>query len=142
MFDHKNIKTSHLQPILQNTMSETLGMEVEELGEDYLLMKMPVDNRTKQPYGILNGGASMALAETVASFAGNILLRKENKHCVGLEINGNHLRSVRDGYVHAKASPIHIGKRTHVWNIDITDDDNNLVCKARMTLAVVETKAE
>jgi len=123
-------------------MSETLGMEVEELGEDYLLMKMPVDNRTKQPYGILNGGASMALAETVASFAGNILLRKENKHCVGLEINGNHLRSVRDGYVHAKASPIHIGKRTHVWNIDITDDDNNLVCKARMTLAVVETKAE
>ena len=142
MFDHKNIKTSHLQPILQNTMSETLGMEVEELGEDYLLMKMPVDNRTKQPYGILNGGASMALAETVASYAGNILLRKENKHCVGLEINGNHLRSVRDGYVHAKASPIHIGKRTHVWNIDITDDDNNLVCKARMTLAVVETKAE
>jgi len=142
MFDHKNIKTSHLQPILQNTMSETLGMEVEELGEDYLLMKMPVDNRTKQPYGILNGGASMALAETVASFAGNILLRKENKHCVGLEINGNHLRSVRDGYVHAKASPINIGKRIHVWNIDITDDDNNLVCKARMTLAVVETKAE
>lgn len=142
MFDHKNIKTSHLQPILQNTMSETLGMEVEELGEDYLLMKMPVDNRTKQPYGILNGGACMALAETVASFAGNILLRKENKHCVGLEINGNHLRSVRDGYVHAKASPIHIGKRTHVWNIDITDDDNNLVCKARMTLAVVDTKAE
>ncbi len=123
-------------------MSETLGMEVEELGEDYLLMKMPVDNRTKQPYGILNGGACMALAETVASFAGNILLRKENKHCVGLEINGNHLRSVRDGYVHAKASPIHIGKRTHVWNIDITDDDNNLVCKARMTLAVVDTKAE
>jgi len=123
-------------------MSETLGMEVEELGEDYLLMKMPVDNRTKQPYGILNGGASMALAETVASFAGNILLRKENKHCVGLEINGNHLRSVRDGYVHAKASPINIGKRIHVWNIDITDDDNNLVCKARMTLAVVETKAE
>lgn len=84
----------------------------------------------------------MALAETVASFAGNILLRKENKHCVGLEINGNHLRSVRDGYVHAKASPINIGKRIHVWNIDITDDDNNLVCKARMTLAVVETKAE
>lgn len=142
MFDHKNIKTSHLQPILQNTMSETLGMEVEELGEDYLLMKMPVDNRTKQPYGILNGGASMALAETVASFAGNILLRKENKHCVGLEINGNHLRSVREGHVHAKASPIHIGKRTHVWNIDITDDHNNLVCKARMTLAVVETKTE
>lgn len=123
-------------------MSETLGMEVEELGEDYLLMKMPVDNRTKQPYGILNGGASMALAETVASFAGNILLRKENKHCVGLEINGNHLRSVREGHVHAKASPIHIGKRTHVWNIDITDDHNNLVCKARMTLAVVETKTE
>ena len=142
MFDHKNIKTSHLQPILQNTMSETLGMEVEELGEDYLLMKMPVDNRTKQPYGILNGGASMALAETVASFAGNILIRKENKHCVGLEINGNHLRSVREGHVHAKASPIHIGKRTHVWNIDITDDHNNLVCKARMTLAVVETKKE
>ncbi len=138
MFDHKNIKIEQLQPILTGTMSEVLGMEVVELGADYLTMKMPVDHRTIQPHGILNGGASMALAESVASFAGNILLQKENKHCVGLEINGNHLKSVRSGFVYGKASPIHIGRRTHVWNIDITDEEQTLVCKARMTLAVIE----
>ncbi|MFT5724227.1 MAG: 1,4-dihydroxy-2-naphthoyl-CoA hydrolase [Bacteroidia bacterium] len=137
MFDYKNIKIDQLQAFLKGTMSETLGMSIDSIGSDYLTMKMPVDHRTIQPYGILNGGASMALAETVASYAGNILVRKEDKHCVGLEINGNHLKSVRSGSVYGKASPIHIGRRTHVWNIDITDDAGDLVCKARMTLAVI-----
>jgi 1,4-dihydroxy-2-naphthoyl-CoA hydrolase len=137
MFDYKNIKIDQLQSFLKGTMSETLGMEIEELGLDFLTIKMPVDHRTIQPYGILNGGASMALAETVASYAGNILVRADGKHCVGLEINGNHLKLVRTGYVYGKASPIHLGKSTQVWNIDITDEAGDLVCKARMTLAVI-----
>lgn len=138
MFDYKNIKNEQLQQLLKGTMSETLGMEVVELGVDFLTMKMPVDHRTIQPYGILNGGASLALAETVASYAGNILVRNEKKHCVGLEINGNHLKSVRSGFVYGKASPVHIGKRTHVWNIDVTDEVGDMVCKARMTLLVTD----
>jgi 1,4-dihydroxy-2-naphthoyl-CoA hydrolase len=140
MFDYKNIKNEQLQSFLKGTMSETLGIEVVELGLDFLIMKMPVDKRTIQPYGILNGGASMALAETVASYAGNILVRSDDKHCIGLDINGNHIKAVRQGYVYAKATPIHLGKRTHVWNIDITDDENDLVCKARMTLAVFKNQ--
>lgn len=138
MFDYKSIKNEQLQQLLKGTMSETLGMEVVELGVDFLTMKMPVDHRTIQPYGILNGGASLALAETVASYAGNILVRNEKKHCVGLEINGNHLKSVRSGVVYGKASPVHIGKRTHVWNIDVTDEVGDMVCKARMTLLVTD----
>ena len=136
MFDYKNIKNEQLQSLLKGTMSETLGMEVVELGLDFFTMKMPVDHRTIQPYGILNGGASLALAETVASYAGNILVRSENKHCVGLEINGNHIKSVREGFVYGTASPIHVGKRTQIWNIDIKDEAGDLVCKSRMTLAV------
>ncbi|MCO4819546.1 MAG: hotdog fold thioesterase [Bacteroidetes bacterium] len=136
MFDHKNIKNEQLQHFLKGTMSDTLGMEIVELGEDFLTMRMPVDHRTIQPYGILNGGASMALAETVASYAGNILVRAEDKHCVGLEINGNHTKAVREGFVYGTATPIHIGKRTHVWNIDIKDESGDIVCKSRMTLAV------
>ncbi|MFT5512384.1 MAG: 1,4-dihydroxy-2-naphthoyl-CoA hydrolase [Bacteroidia bacterium] len=136
MFDYKNIKNEQLQSFLKGTMSETLGMEIVELGKNHLTMKMPVDHRTIQPYGILNGGASLALAETVASYAGNILARSENKHCVGLEINGNHLKAVRKGYVYGTATPIHIGKSTQVWNIDIKDEGGDMICKSRMTLAV------
>jgi len=136
MFDYKNIKNEQLQALLKGTMSETLGMEVVELGVDFLTMKMPVDHRTIQPYGILNGGASLALAETVASYAGNILVRNEDKRCVGLEINGNHIKSVREGFVFGTATPIHIGSRTQVWNIDVKDEAGDLVCKSRMTLAV------
>lgn len=142
MIDYKNIKIEQLQGMLKNTLSENLGMEVVEIGEDYLIMRMPVDHRTKQPFGILDGGASMALVESVASFAGNIVVQAENKKCVGLEINGNHIRSVREGWVYGKATPIHVGKRTHVWNVDILHENNpdKLVCKARMTLAVIEPK--
>ena len=136
MFDYKNIKNEQLQSLLKGTMSETLGMEIVELGENYLTIKMPVDHRTIQPYGFLDGGASMALAETVASYAANILVRNENKHCAGLEINGNHLKAVRQGYVYGTATPIHIGRKTQVWNIDIKDEADDLVCKSRMTLAV------
>ncbi|MBO6518078.1 MAG: PaaI family thioesterase [Bacteroidia bacterium] len=138
MIDHKNIKIDQLQAMLSNTLSDNLGMEVVELGPDFLIMRMPVDHRTKQPFGILDGGASMALVESAASFAGNIWVQSENKRCVGLEINGNHIRSVKSGWVYGKATPIHTGKRTHVWNVDITNDQEQLVCKARMTLAVID----
>jgi len=138
MFDYKNIEIDELQALLRGTMAETLGMEVEEIGEDFLTIKMPVDHRTIQPYGILNGGASLALAETVASYAGNILVNKHGKHCVGLEINGNHIKSIRSGWVYGKATPIHVGKRSHVWNIDVTNENNELICKSRMTLVVIE----
>ncbi|MCB9260844.1 MAG: hotdog fold thioesterase [Flavobacteriales bacterium] len=140
MFDHKNIKIEELQHFLSNTLSEALGMEVVEIGSDFLTIKMPVDRRTVQPYGLLNGGASMALAETVASFAGNIYLQNQNKICVGLEINGNHLRSVRSGWVFGKATAIHLGKSTQVWNIDITDESGEMVCKSRFTAAVIDKK--
>lgn len=138
MFDYKNIEIDELQALLKGTMAETLGMEIFELGEDFLTIKMPVDHRTIQPYGILNGGASLALAETVASYAGNILVNKHGKHCVGLEINGNHIKSIRSGWVYGKATPIHVGKRSHVWNIDITNENDELICKSRMTLVVID----
>ena len=119
-------------------MASHLGMEIVAYDAPVLTMRMPVDHRTIQPYGILNGAASMALAETVASYAGNIHVQGSDCHCVGLEINGNHLKPVRTGYVYGTASPIHLGKKTHVWDIDILREDNQLVCKARMTLAVIK----
>jgi 1,4-dihydroxy-2-naphthoyl-CoA hydrolase len=126
--------------MLSNTLSGNLGMEVVDLGESHLTMRMPVDHRTKQPFGILDGGASMALVESVASFAGNLWVRNDGKQCVGLEINGNHIRSVRDGWVYGKATPLHTGSRTHVWDVHITDEQDQLVCKGRMTLAVIDSK--
>jgi 1,4-dihydroxy-2-naphthoyl-CoA hydrolase len=140
MIDHKNIKIDQLQAMLSNTLSGNLGMEVVDLGESHLTMRMPVDHRTKQPFGILDGGASMALVESVASFAGNLWVRNDGKQCVGLEINGNHIRSVRDGWVYGKATPLHTGSRTHVWDVHITDEQDQLVCKGRMTLAVIDSK--
>jgi 1,4-dihydroxy-2-naphthoyl-CoA hydrolase len=137
LIDHKNINLDQLNLMLKQTVSEQLGMEVVEVGADFMVMRMPVDHRTHQPYGVLNGGASMALAESVASFAGNLML-PPNKFCVGLEINGNHIKSIRSGWVYAKATPIHIGNKTHVWSINITNDKDELICISRMTLAVLD----
>lgn len=100
---------------------------------------MPVDNRTMQSMGILNGGASMALAEIAGSLASNITV-SEDKACAGLDINGNHIKSIAKGFVYAKAVPLHIGNRTHVWEIKITDDNGNLVCIARLTAAIIDRK--
>lgn len=115
-------------------------MEVTDLGEDFLEMRMPVQAKTHQPFGILNGGASMALAESAASLAGNLVVRPDHV-CVGLEINGNHIRSERSGYVIARATPIHIGKKTHVWQIEIRNEGGDLVNTSRMTLAVLPKTA-
>lgn len=136
---HKNITLESLNKILENTLATHLGMEVTEIGSNYLIMKMPVDARTVQSFGMLNGGASLALAETVGSLASNISIG-DDKICVGLDINGNHIRAVRSGYVYGKASPIHIGNSTHVWEVIITDEHNKLVCVSRITMAILDKK--
>ena len=139
MFD-KDIRLTDLQEFSKNTMVDHLGIEFLELGEDYIRAKMPVDRRTHQPMGLLHGGASLALAETLGSVASSIIIDMEQFFCVGLEINANHVKSARSGFVYGKASPIHLGKKTHVWDIRIVNDRNELVCISRLTVAVIKKK--
>ena len=119
-------------------MSKQLGMEWLEVGDDFLKMRMPVDERTKQPYGLLHGGASCALAETIGSVGSHLIIDPEKFICVGLEINANHLRSVTGGFVTATALPLHIGRKTHVWDIRLLDDEQKLICVSRLTVAILE----
>jgi len=121
-------------------MGEYLGMEWVEIGPDYLKIKMPVDKRTIQPYGLLHGGASCALAETAGSVASHFMIDPSKNICVGLEINANHLRSAKEGWVTATASPLHIGATTHVWDIKIHDDAHKLICVSRLTVAILKRK--
>lgn len=122
----------------KNTIAEPLGLLFTEIGPDYVMGTMPVDKRTHQPMGILHGGASVVLAESLGSFAAH-MATSENMACVGLDINANHIRSVRSGLVTGIARPIHIGRRTHVWEIHITDEADKLVCLSRLTMAVIDT---
>ena len=121
----------------RSTLSETLGIEFTEAGPDFLRGRMPVDHRTKQPYGLLHGGASVALAETLGSAAGNHCLDGDRSVAVGLEISANHLRPVTQGWVIGTARPIHIGRSTQVWDIRIEDDAGHQTCVSRLTLAVI-----
>ncbi|WP_223807285.1 hotdog fold thioesterase [Montanilutibacter psychrotolerans] len=116
---------------------EPLGIVFTEVGADYVRATMPVDERTRQPYGLLHGGASVLLAETLGSSAGNLCIG-DGRICVGIEINANHLRAVRQGVVTGTARPLHVGGRTQVWEIRIEDDGGRLICISRITLAVVE----
>ncbi len=121
-----------------DSISKLLGIEFVEAGEGYLTARMPVDQRTHQPFGILHGGASVVLAETLGSVASFMLLDDPTKQrAVGLEINANHIRSVREGWVYGRCTPIHIGRTTHVWDIRITDEPGKLVCISRLTIAVI-----
>ena len=130
-----------LNSLSQNCMVSHLGIEFTSFGPDFLTAKMPVDYRTKQPDGILHGGASVVLAETLGSVAATLCLEDfEHTSIVGLEINANHLRSVRDGFVVGKATPVKIGKRIQVWNIDINGEDEKLICTSRLTVAVIQSK--
>ncbi len=122
----------------QNTMGGHLGMEFTEIGDDYLCGKMPVDHRTHQPMGLLHGGASVALAETLGSVAGQLQIDSDKQACMGIEINANHLKSVRNGYVYGKATAVHVGKKTQVWDIRISNEAGSLVCVSRLTLAVLD----
>lgn len=125
----------------KNTMAEHLGIEFIEVGDDYLKATMPVDHRTKQPLGILNGGASCALAETVGSTAANYCVDQAQYYCVGLAIDANHLRPALEGQtVTATARPVHLGKTTQVWQIDMQNNEGKLTCVSRLTMAVVARK--
>lgn len=119
------------------TMVDYLDIEFTEIGDDYLKAKMPVDRRTKQPMGIMHGGASCVLAETVASIAANWCV-EEKKVCVGLEINTSHVKMVRSGYVTATARPIHLGKSTQLWEIKIVDEKDQLISLSRLRMAVLD----
>jgi len=129
-----------LQKTMQGTLHEQLGLTVEDVGDDSISVRMPVDRRTIQPYGILHGGASLALAESLGSLASVLCIEDPSTHTpVGVEINANHLRPVPDGqFVIGTLSPIRIGRRMHVWNIEIRDPQDRLVCISRLTIMIVE----
>lgn len=121
----------------QGTLLETLDIRITALGDDYIQGDMPVDHRTTQPYGILHGGASVSLAESLGSIGAHLTVDPEKFFCVGMEINANHLRPVTKGRVVGTARPIHRGKSTQVWSIEIKDEEGNLICISRITMAVV-----
>jgi 1,4-dihydroxy-2-naphthoyl-CoA hydrolase len=127
-----------ISALQRGNMSGHIGIEIVRIGPDHLDARMPVDERTTQPDGILHGGASVALAETLGSISGAMVVDRERFQVVGQEINANHLRRVREGFVHGSARPIHIGRRSQVWAIEIVDDNQRLVCVSRLTLAVIE----
>ena len=123
------------------TLITSLGIEFTTISKARVCGKMPVDDRTKQPFGILHGGASVALAETLASIGAWANLPSETEHAVGLEINANHIRSTTQGWVFGEATPIHLGRKTQVWEIKITDEQKRLVCVSRCTMAVIKEEA-
>ncbi|MBE0597879.1 MAG: hotdog fold thioesterase [Desulfuromonadales bacterium] len=135
---------AELNAVTAGNLAGHLGMEFTEIGPDFLRARMPVDERTIQPAGLLHGGASVALAETLGSVAANLVKNREGfmGGCVGLEINANHLRPVRSGWVVGETRPVHLGQRTQVWEIRITDERDRLVCISRLTIAVVGRGAE
>ncbi len=122
----------------KNTLVEHLGIEFLEIGDDYLKARMPVDYRTKQPAGLLHGGASVVLAETLGSVAAGLCVNRERKGIVGLEINANHIRPVTDGWVTGVTKPIHIGNTTQIWEIRIYNEQDNLICISRLTVANID----
>ncbi|MCH9743986.1 MAG: hotdog fold thioesterase [Gammaproteobacteria bacterium] len=122
----------------KNTMVEYLGIEFTEIDDHYLVAKMPVDHRTKQPYGIMHGGASCVLAESVGSTAANACVDPDKYHCVGLSINTNHIRIAKKGFVFGKAEATHLGQTTQIWNIDIRDERERLISATKLTMAVLK----
>jgi 1,4-dihydroxy-2-naphthoyl-CoA hydrolase len=121
-------------------MGHYLGIEFTDIGEDYLKARMPVDERTRQPYGMLHGGASAVLAETMGSVASALVIDPKQFLCVGLEINANHVRGVREDHVFGTVLPLHIGGSTHVWDIRIVDGQEKLVCISRLTVAILKRR--
>ena len=121
-----------------STMVETLGIEVTDFGDQFICGKMPVDHRTKQPFGLLHGGASVALAETLGSMGAGIQIDLNTHAVVGIEINASHLKAVADGWVFGRATAVRVGRKIQVWEIDITDEQKNTICKSRLSLAVIE----
>lgn len=135
-----DVTLTSLNTMSGNTMVAHIGIEFTHIGDDFIEARMPVDHRTHQPLGLLHGGASVALAETLGSVAATCCIDMNKQYCVGLEINANHIKSVRDGFVIGTTKPIHIGKKTHVWEIRITNEQRELVCVSRITMAIIDRK--
>ncbi len=131
---------AELNSLSAGNMGEHLGIEFTEAGDDYLCGRMPVDSRTRQPMGLLHGGASAAFAETLGSVGSVMLVNNETHTIVGVEINANHLRKVTDGFVYGKATLVMRSRKLHVWDIRITNKDNELVCLSRLTVMVLERR--
>jgi 1,4-dihydroxy-2-naphthoyl-CoA hydrolase len=134
----KPFSVDDLNAYQQKTLVSHLGIHYTEVGEDFISANMPVDERTKQPAGILHGGASVALAETLGSTGANLVVNREKQLCVGLEINANHVRAMKQGQVTGVARPLHLGGTTQVWEIRISDEQDRLVCVSRITMAVLD----
>jgi len=137
----RQFNVDEIRALEHDTMGEHIGIEVTAIGTDYLEARMPVDRRTVQPDRILHGGASVTLAESLGSIGASMCVDRAKFLVVGQEINANHLRPARSGFVHGHARPIHIGRRSQVWSIEIKDDAGKLVCVSRITLAVIERPA-
>ncbi len=134
------VTAAQLQPLINHTLASHLGIEFTEVGENYIKARMPVDERTRQPFGLLHGGASVTLAETLGSIASAMVIDLEQFSCVGLEINANHIRGVKENYVYGTATPLHVGGSTHVWEIKIVDSREKLVCVSRLTVAILKKR--
>ncbi len=135
---NKNFDLESLNAFGKNTLPGYIGIEFTELGDDFIIARMPVESRTHQPFGILHGGASVVLAETLGSVASMLCLENpQQQKAVGLEINANHLRAVKTGWVYGKVTPIHVGAKTHVWDIKITNEDHKPVCICRLTTMII-----
>lgn len=132
-----NYKLEQIRIIEKGTMMEFLEMEVIELGDDYVKGKLKMSEKVRQPIGLLHGGASCVFAESLGSIGANLVIDPSKFYCVGLDINANHLRSVREGLVYGVAKPLHIGKTTQVWEIKLTNEEDKLVCISRLTMAVI-----
>ncbi|GHB76839.1 hotdog fold thioesterase [Persicitalea jodogahamensis] len=138
---NKSFDLGFLRNLNPNTIDKQLGIEFTEIGEDFITAKMPVDHRTHQPFGILHGGASVVLAESLGSVASLLSLPDpEKQRAVGLEISANHIRAVREGWVYGRVTALHVGRSTHVWDIKITNEAGKLVCVSRLTVAVIDAK--
>ncbi len=133
---HQAISLDDMNESAKDSATSHVGIEFIESGEDYIVARMPVDNRTRQKYGILNGGASCLLAESLGSHASSLCLDPEQQYCVGLDINANHIRSISEGYVYGTSKPIHLGRSTHVWEIIIRDDSERIICISRLTMMI------
>ena len=129
-----------LNALAQGTLIEHLAIEIMAIGDDFITGKMPVDRRTVQPYGLLHGGASVVLAETLGSIAAMLCVNSTEKICVGLEVNANHVRAARSGYVVGTVRPVHVGNSTQIWQTHIVDENERLVCISRLTVAVLDRK--
>ena len=129
-----------IEAFQKNTMTDQLGIKITDYGNNYICGKMPVDHRTKQPYGLLHGGASVAFAETLGSIGAGMQIDYNNQSVVGVEINASHLKSIKKGLVYGRAQPLRVGKTIQVWDINITDKDDNLICVSRLTLAIIKKR--